>query len=158
MFKTIGILLRSKAQTAQPTSPRNSSRSATTNTPGLPPWSSIRSLKQHFDLTVPTPHLLKLPLKFMQGHLGIAIAQTHASGVFPTPDRPIKNKPLCFKCLSSRHERPQSYADRISRDAQIDFAAAILLYLSSNVIGYSAIGSWLQEPAAKKAESKSWQS
>lgn len=30
----------------------------------------------------------------MQGHLGIAIAQTHASGVFPTPDRPIKNKPF----------------------------------------------------------------
>ena len=28
----------------------------------------------------------------MQGHLEIAIAQTHASGVFPTPDRPIKNK------------------------------------------------------------------
>lgn len=28
----------------------------------------------------------------MQGHLEIAIAQTHASGVFPTPDRPIKSK------------------------------------------------------------------
>lgn len=139
------ILPRSKAQATEPTSPRKS-RSETVKTWAL---ALVCCLEQNW-LASQSFNLLKRT----KTDLEIAIAQTHASGVFPTPERPSRNKLLVlYVGISSRiMERTSSVMSwqKLCRHAKRFFAATNLFFLSWNVTGYSAMGGWLHAPAVYK--------